>query len=181
MKVSDKAGSGVTLVFPDVCKIPVTGGPPPGGIALPYPGFATTALKSQKSGAGVQIKPTAPTSSAGTQPGSAGAGVASSKIKGKAEYVNYSFDVKREGKNISRNLDSTLHNDKNTPAATGVAAKKAAVRGREISQLRSALTALSTKLGSLSSRNPNDWQNVLQELAVTASALYVTLNSDDDD
>jgi hypothetical protein len=29
--------------------------------------------------------------------------------------VNYSFDVKFEGKNVARALDLMLHNDKNTP------------------------------------------------------------------
>jgi hypothetical protein len=42
-------------------------------------------------------------------------GVASNKIKGKAEFVNYSFDVKFEGKGVARALDPMLHNDKNTP------------------------------------------------------------------
>jgi hypothetical protein len=41
--------------------------------------------------------------------------VASNKIKGKAEFVNYSFDVKFEGKNVPRAFDLMLHNDKNTP------------------------------------------------------------------
>jgi hypothetical protein len=42
-------------------------------------------------------------------------GVASNKIKGKAEFVNYSFDVKVEGKGVARAMDLMLHNDKNTP------------------------------------------------------------------
>ena len=42
-------------------------------------------------------------------------GVVSNKIKGKAEFVNFSFDVKFEGKNVPRALDLMLHNDKNTP------------------------------------------------------------------
>jgi len=41
--------------------------------------------------------------------------VASGKIKGKAEFVNYSFDVKFEGKGVARAFDLMLHNDKNTP------------------------------------------------------------------
>ena len=53
--------------------------------------------------------------STGDEAGSAGGGVASNKIKGKAEFVNYSFDVKIEGKNVPRALDLMLHNDKNTP------------------------------------------------------------------
>ena len=32
-----------------------------------------------------------------------------------AEFVNFSFDVKVEGKNVARALDLMLHNDKNTP------------------------------------------------------------------
>ena len=39
----------------------------------------------------------------------------SNKVKGKAEFVNFSFDVKFEGKNVPRALDLMLHNDKNTP------------------------------------------------------------------
>ena len=45
----------------------------------------------------------------------AGGGVASNKIKGKAEFVMFSFDVKFEGKNVCRAFDIMLHNDKNTP------------------------------------------------------------------
>ncbi|MCK4707124.1 MAG: DUF4150 domain-containing protein, partial [Gammaproteobacteria bacterium] len=52
--------------------------------------------------------------STGDEAGSAG-GVASSKTKGKAEFINYSFDVKMEGKNVCRAFDLMLHNDKNTP------------------------------------------------------------------
>ena len=53
--------------------------------------------------------------STGDEAGSAGGGVASSKIKGKAEFVNFSFDVQFEGKNVPRAFDLMLHNDKNTP------------------------------------------------------------------
>ena len=37
--------------------------------------------------------------------GKAGGGVASNKIKGKAEFVNFSFNVKSEGKNVPRALN----------------------------------------------------------------------------
>jgi hypothetical protein len=53
--------------------------------------------------------------STGDEAGSAGGGVVSNKIKGKAEFVNFSFDVKFEGKNVARAFDLMLHNDKNTP------------------------------------------------------------------
>ena len=36
-------------------------------------------------------------------------------MKGKAEFVNFSFDVQFEGKNVPRAMDMMLHNDKNTP------------------------------------------------------------------
>jgi hypothetical protein len=52
--------------------------------------------------------------SSGDEAGAAG-GVASNKIKGKAEFVNFSFDVQVEGSNVARGLDMMLHNDKNTP------------------------------------------------------------------
>jgi hypothetical protein len=53
--------------------------------------------------------------STGDEAGSAGGGVVSNKIKGKAEFVNFSMDVMVEGKNVARALDPMLHNDKNTP------------------------------------------------------------------
>ena len=36
-------------------------------------------------------------------------------IQGKAEFVNFSFDVQFEGKNVPRSFDLMLHNSKNTP------------------------------------------------------------------
>ena len=53
--------------------------------------------------------------STGDEAGSAAGGVVSNKTKGKAEFVNFSFDVKVEGKNVARAFDLMLHNDKNTP------------------------------------------------------------------
>jgi hypothetical protein len=52
--------------------------------------------------------------STGDEAGAAG-GLMSGKIKGKAEFVNFSFDVQFEGKNVPRAFDLMLHNDKNTP------------------------------------------------------------------
>jgi uncharacterized protein DUF4150 len=39
--------------------------------------------------------------------------VVSSKFKGKAEFILYSFDVKLDGKNACRMGDMMTHNDKN--------------------------------------------------------------------
>ena len=48
----------------------------------------------------------------GDEAGSAG-GVMSGKIKGEAEYMMYSFDVKFEGKGVCRMADPLFHNKKN--------------------------------------------------------------------
>jgi len=39
-----KSSSGLSMAFPDVCKIPAT----PGGVPIPYPNFAKTASDQQK-------------------------------------------------------------------------------------------------------------------------------------
>jgi hypothetical protein len=49
----------------------------------------------------------------GDEAGSAGGGVMSSSIKGEAEFMMYSFDVKFEGKNVCRMGDPLFHNKKN--------------------------------------------------------------------
>ena len=62
----------------------------------------------------IMLKSSNFSTSTGDEAGSA-QGVVSNKIKGKAEFVNYSFDTKFEGKNVARAFDLMLHNDKNTP------------------------------------------------------------------
>ncbi len=59
--------------------------------------------------------------STGDEAGTAGGGVASNKTKGKAEFVNVSFDVQFEGKGVARAFDLMLHNDKHpaVPRAPG--------------------------------------------------------------
>lgn len=108
---------GVSPSFPDVCKTPSPAGP----IPIPYPNIAKssdTAKGSSKvkcDGNPICLKDSNFSMSTGDEAGSAGGGVASNKIKGKAEFVNFSFDVQAEGKNVARALDLMLHNDKNTP------------------------------------------------------------------
>lgn len=117
MSVVHKGSGGVTIVFPDVCKTPSPGGP----IPIPYPNVAKssdTAKGSKKvkcDGNPICLKDSNFRMSTGDEAGSAGGGVVSGKIKGKAEFVNFSFDVKVAGKNVARALDPMLHNDKNTP------------------------------------------------------------------
>lgn len=111
------AGSGgVTPCFPDVCNTPSPVGP----IPIPYPNIARssdaakTAKKVYADGEQLCVKDSNFSTSTGDEAGSIG-GVISGKTKGKAEFINYSFDVKAEGKNVPRALDLMLHNDKNTP------------------------------------------------------------------
>ena len=116
LSVVHKGSSGVTVAFPDVCKTPTPAGP----IPIPYPNIAMSsdadkqAKKVKADGEKVCTKDSNFKMSTGDEAGSAG-GVASSKTKGKAEFILYSFDVKIEGKNVPRAFDLMLHNDKNTP------------------------------------------------------------------
>lgn len=117
MSVVHANSGGVSPCFPDVCKTPSPAGPVP----IPYPNIARsgdTAKGTKKvkcDGQSVCVKDSNFRMSTGDEAGSAGGGVMSNKIKGKAEFVNYSFDVKFEGKNVARAFDLMLHNDKNTP------------------------------------------------------------------
>lgn len=117
LSVVHKSSNGTTIVFPDVCKTPTPGGPVP----IPYPNIAmssNTAKGTKKvkcDGNPVCVKDSNFSTSTGDEGGTAGGGVVSGKIKGKAEFVNFSFNVKFEGKNVARAFDLMLHNDKNTP------------------------------------------------------------------
>jgi hypothetical protein len=116
LSVVHKSSNGVTIAFPDVCKTPSPAGP----IPIPYPNIAMASdtdkgtKKVKADGNPVAVKDSNFKMSTGDEAGSAG-GVASSKTKGKAEFLLYSFDVKFEGKNVPRAFDIMLHNDKNTP------------------------------------------------------------------
>lgn len=109
---------GITSAFPDVCKTPAPPAPP---VPIPYPNIAkssdtangTSTVKCD--GNPTCVKDSNFSTSTGDEAGTAGGGVVSNKTKGKAEFVNFSFDVKFEGKNVARALDLMLHNDKNTP------------------------------------------------------------------
>jgi hypothetical protein len=117
LTVVHASSNGISTAFPDVCKTPSPGGP----IPIPYPNIAqssdtasgTSTVKCD--GNPVCVKDSNFSMSTGDEAGSAGGGVASNKIKGKAEFVNVSFDVKFDGKGVARALDPMLHNDKNTP------------------------------------------------------------------
>ncbi|WP_224363362.1 DUF4150 domain-containing protein [Hyalangium versicolor] len=117
LSVVNQDTNGTTIAFPDVCKTPSPGGP----IPIPYPNIAQSSdtdkgtKKVKVDGKPVCIADSNFKTSSGDEAGTAGGGVASSKTKGKAEFVNYSFDVNFEGKGVARSFDLMLHNDKNTP------------------------------------------------------------------
>lgn len=129
--VIHKSSNGITTAFPDVCKTPA----PP--IPVPYPNVARssdTASGSQKvkcDGNSTCVQSSNFSTSTGDEAGTAGGGIISNKIKGKAEFVNFSFDVKFEGKNVTRAYDIMLHNDKNTPPFPVLQGPAVPIRGNE--------------------------------------------------
>jgi hypothetical protein len=108
---SHGGSNGTSMAFPDVCKTPTPAGPVP----IPYPNIAmskdigdgSSAVKFD--GKPVMLKSSCMSMSTGDEAGSA-MGVVSNKIKGKATFVNYSFDVKVEGSNVCRLSDPTQQN-----------------------------------------------------------------------
>jgi uncharacterized Zn-binding protein involved in type VI secretion len=115
--VVHKSSNGVATAFPDVCKTPTPGGPVP----IPYPNIAMSkdTANGSKSvsidGNPIMLKGSYFSTSTGDEAGTAGGGVASNTTKGKAEFVNYSFDVKVEGKNVPRLGDMMLQNKMSSP------------------------------------------------------------------
>lgn len=112
--VAHKGTSGMSPIFPDVCKTPTPAGPVP----IPYPNIGKSADTSsgptsvKTDGQMPMTKSAKYMMSTGDEAGSA-MGVMSNKVKGTCEYMMYSFDVKFEGKEACRLLDPLFHNDKN--------------------------------------------------------------------
>ncbi len=121
---------GIATAFPDACKTPTPGGPVP----IPYPNIAmskdaqSTAKKVKSDGQGICIQGSNFMMSQGDEAGSA-LGVASNRIKGKAEFQNFSFDVKAEGKMIPRLADPMTQNAGSTPNAMTPAEGQPGVAG----------------------------------------------------
>ncbi len=118
LSIVNPDSKGVSIAFPDVCKTP---GPPAPFIPIPYPNIAKSGdtakgtKKVKAEGKPICTKDSNFSTSVGDEAGTAGGGLVSAKQKGKAEFVNFSFDVQFEGKNVPRSFDLMLHNDKNTP------------------------------------------------------------------
>lgn len=107
---------------PDVCLTPSPGGPVP----IPYPNIAFSKdLIETATTVSADKQPLAISSSefgisTGDEPGTAGGGVVSHVIKGKAKFINFSFDVFAEGKNVPRLTDPMTLNG-NAPNTTNPA------------------------------------------------------------
>ena len=112
--IAHKGSGGMSTVFPDVCKTPTPAGP----IPIPYPNIGQSAMatngprKVKLDGQMPMVKGAKYSMTSGDEAGAAG-GVVSGQIKGEAEFMLYSFDVKLEGKNACRMGDPLLHNKKN--------------------------------------------------------------------
>jgi uncharacterized protein DUF4150 len=108
---------------PDVCKTPTPGGPVP----IPYPNVALSIDTAEGSktvtcdGNSIMLKGSVFSKSTGDEAGTAGGGVVSGVIKGKATFSNYSFDVKFEGRNVPRLADPMLNNGNQYNAITTAA------------------------------------------------------------
>lgn len=117
------AGSnGVAQSFPDACKTPTPGGPVP----IPYPNVAMSSDTADGSttvkidGNPAMTQGANFSTSTGDEAGSA-QGVVSNKIKGKAEPVNQSMDVKIDGKGAFRLTDPMTSNVGASPNAANPA------------------------------------------------------------
>jgi hypothetical protein len=110
------ASNGVATAFPDVCKTPSPAGPVP----IPYPNVAMSANTAQGSvqvkmdGNPIMLQNSVFSMSTGDEAGSAG-GVVSGTIKGKAQFVCFSFDVMVEGKSVPRLADPMVQNMSGSP------------------------------------------------------------------
>lgn len=112
--VPHQSSGGMSIVFPDICKTPTPGGPVP----IPYPNIAMSsdtingAMTVKCDGSMPMVQGAQYAMSTGDEAGVAG-GIISGTIKGPAEFMMYSFNVKFEGKNVCRLGDPLYHNNKN--------------------------------------------------------------------
>jgi hypothetical protein len=119
--VVHKDSGGVVNTSPDVCVTPIGNSIVP----IPYVNVAKSADTCNGSktvtvdGNPIMLAGSCFSVSSGNEPGTAG-GISSGVTKGKAQFINYSFDVLVEGKPVCRRLDpmvSNISGSGNTPPA----------------------------------------------------------------
>lgn len=127
MAIACKAADGKTIAaFPDVCFTPPLTPATPPGVPIPYPNTAmasdtTNGTKTVMiAGQEVMLKNISVfKTSTGDEAGSAPKkGVVTSTIKGEANFICWSMDVKFEGENVPRHLDMMGHNEQCDPTNT---------------------------------------------------------------
>jgi hypothetical protein len=134
--------NGITIVFPDVCKIPA---PPAPFAPIPYPNIAKTAtarINAAKPQTATVHKAGPPLRSQGDEAGT---------------------------------LKGMIASGRQTLAGPGTGGTPVPNTLAEVQQLRSRMTSAHQQLIALPAGDPDKWQSLLQEYAVSASALYVTL------
>ena len=130
--VVHKSSGGVAINFPDVCKTQCG----PAVVPIPYPNIAKSSDTAKGStsvkidGNPIMLKDSNFSTSTGDEAGAIG-GVVSGCTKGKAEFINYSFDVKIDGKNVPRLGDMMIQNKKNTPPMPEVQAPLLVAPGKD--------------------------------------------------
>ena len=118
-EVSCKAAAGKSIcAFPDVCFTPPENPATPPGVPIPYP---NTGMASDTIGGSTSVKisnkevmlknKSCFKKSMGDEAGCAAKkGVITSKNRGKVYFTMWSMDVKVEGQNVVRAMDTTTHN-----------------------------------------------------------------------
>lgn len=153
-EISSKSMGGRSICsFPDVCFTPPLTPATPPGIPVPYP---NTAFASDTSDGSTTVKIAGKEimlkdqsffkKSTGDEAGSAPKkNVVTSRIKGKAYFITWSFDVKVEGKNVVRHMDLTTHNHGSIPAGAPPTLHNAMMAARKISDCQDDLIAINNK------------------------------------
>ena len=122
--VVHRTSGGALATFPDVCLTPTPGGPVP----IPYPNLARSADLADGTrtvtvdGSPLAVEDSVFARSTGDEPGTQ-KGVLSQAVMGEARFLNWSFDVKAEGKGVARLMDPMSSNGgspTNTPPAAEV-------------------------------------------------------------
>ncbi|MBN1931345.1 MAG: DUF4150 domain-containing protein [Desulfobacterales bacterium] len=119
--VVHKDSGGKAPSVPDFCKTPTPPGPP---VPIPYVNIAQStdtadgSSKVKMDGNPIMLKTSKFSTSKGDEAGTA-KGVVSSTTSGIAKFVNYSFDVKVEDKNVPR-LGDPMTNNGNAPNANTI-------------------------------------------------------------
>src|SRR5450432_1898700 len=99
LSIVNEDSSGIYIAMPDVCLTPAPPAPP---IPIPYPNIAQSSdiakgsKKVTAQGKPICVEDSTFSKSSGDDAGTAGGGVASGLFQGKAEFMNYSFDVQFE-------------------------------------------------------------------------------------